>query len=88
MKTQHFNEFLKFNKGFEESNERKKKRSIEDACNTVSNFNNNKNKKESFKEKLVGDHGTSSDKPIGSIENFKKLSNISSAKDKSKEIPK
>ena len=86
MKTQHFNEFLNFSKGFEENNEREKKRSIEGACNTVANFNNKKTKKLSLHEKLVGNHGTSSDKPIGSTVNFKELLNNSSAKDKSKEI--
>ena len=82
LKTQHFNEFLKV---AEESNEIKKKRSIEDACNIVANFNYNK--KQLFQEKLVRDHGTSSDKPIGTTVNFKELSNNSSAKDKSIEIP-
>ena len=86
LKTHHFNEFLNFNKGFEENNEREKKRSIEGACITVANFNNKKTKKLSLHEKLVGNHGTSSDKPIGSTENFKVLSKNSSAKDKSKEI--
>ena len=84
LKSHHFNEFLKFNKVVKENSERKKKRPIEDAYNTVASFNNNKNKKRSLQEKLLGDHGTSSDKPI---ENFKKLSKNSSAKDESKEIP-
>ena len=51
-----------------------------------SKFHDNKNKKLSLQEKLVGDHDSSSDKTIGNKENFKELSNNSSTKDKSKEM--